>query len=92
VTIKELHHIMPEVSKTTIHEAKKKKLGYRKLCAQWVPKMLTDEHKTLLEKFNWDILNHPPYSLDLAPNNFPLFLHLKEHLTGKKFNDDDDEV
>ena len=23
-----------------------KDLGYRKLCARWVPKMLTDDHKT----------------------------------------------
>jgi transposase len=31
VTIRELHHIIPEVSKTTIHETvAKKKLGYRK--------------------------------------------------------------
>jgi len=42
----ELHHIIPEVSKTTIHEAVTEKLGYRKLCARWVPKMLTDDHKT----------------------------------------------
>jgi histone-lysine N-methyltransferase SETMAR len=46
VTIRELHHIIPEVSKTTIHEAVTDKLGYRKLCARWVPKMLTDDHKT----------------------------------------------
>ena len=45
----------------------------------------------LLEKFKWDILDHPPYSPDLAPRNFQLFLHLKKHLAGKKF-DDDDEV
>jgi len=45
--IRELHHIIPEVSKTTIHhEAVTEKLGYRKLCARWVPKMLTDGHKT----------------------------------------------
>jgi len=31
VTIRELHHIIPEVSKTTIHEAVTEKLGYRKL-------------------------------------------------------------
>ena len=37
VTIIELHHIIPEVSKTTIHEAVTEKLGYRKLCARWVP-------------------------------------------------------
>ena len=36
-------------------------------------------------------MDHPPYSPDLAPSDFHLFLHLKEHLAGKKF-DDDDEV
>jgi hypothetical protein len=36
-------------------------------------------------------LDLPPYSPDLAPNNFYLFFHLKKHLAGKKF-DDDDEV
>ena len=46
VTIRELHHIISEVSKATIHEAVTEKLGYRKLCARWVPKMLTDDHKT----------------------------------------------
>jgi hypothetical protein len=43
--IGELHHIIPEVSKTTIHEAVTEKLQYRKLCARWAPKMLTDNHK-----------------------------------------------
>ena len=46
VTIRELHYVIPEVSKTTLHEAVTEKLGYRKLCARWVPKMLTDDHKT----------------------------------------------
>jgi hypothetical protein len=41
LTITQLHHIIPEVSKTTIHEALTEKLGYR-----MVPKMLTDDHKT----------------------------------------------
>jgi hypothetical protein len=45
-TIGELHHIIPEVSKTTIYDAVTEKLGYRKLCARWVPKMLMDNHKT----------------------------------------------
>jgi histone-lysine N-methyltransferase SETMAR len=46
VTIKQLHHIISEASKTTVHEAVTEKLGYRKLCARWVPKMFTDDHKT----------------------------------------------
>jgi len=37
------------------------------------------------------ILDHPPYSPDFAPSDFHLFLHLKKHLAGKKF-DDDEEV
>ena len=36
-------------------------------------------------------MDHPPYSPDLAPSDFHLFLHLKKHLAGKRF-DDDDEV
>jgi histone-lysine N-methyltransferase SETMAR len=36
-------------------------------------------------------LDHPPYSPDLAPSDFRLFLHLNKRLDGKKF-DDDDEV
>ncbi|GFX58973.1 uncharacterized protein TNCV_806771 [Trichonephila clavipes] len=43
--VKELHQIIPEVSMTTLYEVVTVKLGYRKLCARWVPKMLTEEHK-----------------------------------------------
>jgi hypothetical protein len=45
-TIRELHHIIPEVSKTTIHEAVTAKLWFGKLCVCWVPKTLEDDHKT----------------------------------------------
>jgi hypothetical protein len=43
---REWHNIIPKVSKITIHEAVTEKLEYRKLCTVWVPKMLTDDHKT----------------------------------------------
>ena len=36
-------------------------------------------------------MDDPSYSSDLASSDFHLFLHLKKHLAGKKF-DDDDEV
>ena len=38
------------------------------------------------------MLEHAPFRPDLVPSNFHLFLHLKKHLAGKKFDDDDDEV
>ena len=44
----------------------------------------------LLEKLKWDVLDHPPYSPELAPGDFHLFLHLKKHLAGKKFDDDEE--
>jgi hypothetical protein len=40
-TIIDLHHIVPKVSNTTIHKDVTEILGYRKLCAHWVLKMLT---------------------------------------------------
>jgi histone-lysine N-methyltransferase SETMAR len=34
-------------------------------------------------------LDHPPYSPDLAPSDFHLFLHPQKHLAGKHFDDDE---
>ena len=47
-------------------------------------------HTLLRDEFHWDTFDHPPYSPDLAPSNFHLFLKMKEHLTGKRHADDDD--
>jgi hypothetical protein len=33
-------------------------------------------------------LDHPPYSPGLASGDFNLFLHLKKHLAGRKFDED----
>jgi hypothetical protein len=83
-----LHHIIPEVSKTTIHEAVTEKLGYRKLCARWVPKMVTDDHKT---KWMGSALKFLTRYAQEGDEFLDLFLHLKKHPAEKNF-DDDDEV
>lgn len=44
-----------------------------------------------IQETGFELLEHPPYSPDLAPSDFYLFPRLKEHLRGKKF-DDDSEV
>ncbi|GFW94458.1 histone-lysine N-methyltransferase SETMAR [Trichonephila clavipes] len=46
--------------------------------------------KALLKQFKWEVLDHPPYSPDLAPIDFHLFRYLKSHLSGKSFRDDDE--
>jgi hypothetical protein len=38
-----------------------------------------------LRCYNWEVLDHPPYSPDLAPSDFRLFGPLKRHLGGRRF-------
>lgn len=44
----------------------------------------------LLGSFSWDILDHPPYSPDLAPSDYHLFTSLKMFMGGKRFQCDDE--
>ncbi|CAK1580161.1 unnamed protein product [Parnassius mnemosyne] len=44
VTVRELERI-PEASHGTLEITLIKTLSYRRVCARWVPRMLTDEHK-----------------------------------------------
>lgn len=39
---------------------------------------------------SFEILDHAPYSPDLAPSDFYLFPRLKEHLRVTKFEDDEE--
>lgn len=43
-----------------------------------------------LHKVGFDILNHPPYSPDLAPSDYYLFPKMKKELRGKKFSTDEE--
>ena len=42
--------------------------------------------KDLVASFGWEVLEHPPYSPDLAPNDFYLFPKLKKLLRGRHFS------
>ncbi|KAJ4427740.1 hypothetical protein ANN_25393 [Periplaneta americana] len=45
----------------------------------------------VLTEFGWDLLDHPPYSPDLAPSDFHVFLHLKKFLSsGERFGNDEE--
>ena len=90
VTIRELNHIISEVSKTTIHEALTEKLGYRKLCARWVPRILKDDHKTKRMGSSWIYwtIRRTVWTSRPAISTCSF---TKKHLAGENF-DDDDEV
>jgi histone-lysine N-methyltransferase SETMAR len=38
-----------------------------------------------IKELNWEILDHPPYSPDLAPSDCHLLRSLQNHLNNKKF-------
>jgi histone-lysine N-methyltransferase SETMAR len=40
----------------------------------------------LIATFDWEQFDHPPYSPDLAPSDFLVFLHLKTFLGGRRFH------
>lgn len=45
---------------------------------------------SLITEFGWDVLDHPPYSPDVAPSDFHMFPALKKHLGGIKFANDEE--
>ncbi|XP_035211908.1 uncharacterized protein LOC118186003 [Stegodyphus dumicola] len=45
-TISELSMKFPEISRSSLYSIVTEQLHYRKLCAHWVPQMLTDDPKT----------------------------------------------
>jgi histone-lysine N-methyltransferase SETMAR len=45
--------------------------------------------QNLITAFGWEQFNHPPYSPDLEPSVFHVFLHLKSFLGGRRFQDNE---
>ena len=43
-----------------------------------------------IRESNFEQLNHPPYSPDLAPSDYYLFQNLKSRLRGMRFRDNDE--
>ncbi|KAJ4439236.1 hypothetical protein ANN_07356 [Periplaneta americana] len=44
----------------------------------------------VLTEFGWELFHHPPYSPDLAPSDFHVFLHLKKFLSSdERFGNDE---
>jgi histone-lysine N-methyltransferase SETMAR len=43
-----------------------------------------------IQELQWELLEYPSYSPDLAPSDVHLFGPLKDHSGGKRFADDDE--
>ncbi|KAJ4439540.1 hypothetical protein ANN_07664 [Periplaneta americana] len=45
-SLDELHIAFPDISRSLLGENVSQHLGYHKICARWVPRQLSDQHKT----------------------------------------------
>jgi histone-lysine N-methyltransferase SETMAR len=45
--------------------------------------------RPLLDHFNWELFDHPPYNPDLAPSDCHLFTSLKNWLGSQSFNNNE---
>jgi histone-lysine N-methyltransferase SETMAR len=43
----------------------------------------------MLQHFNWELFDHPPYIPDLAPSHYHLFTYLKNWLESQRFNNNE---
>ena len=46
--------------------------------------------KPALQELEWEVLQHPPYSPDLAPTDYYLFRSLSNHMRGVTFDNEED--
>jgi histone-lysine N-methyltransferase SETMAR len=46
--------------------------------------------RTLLDHFNWELFDPPPYSPDLAPSAYYLFTYLKNWMRSQRFNNNEE--
>ena len=46
--------------------------------------------KTALQELEWEVLQHPPYSPDLAPTDYHLFHSLSNQMRGVTFDGEED--
>ena len=49
------------------------------------PHLGKDVHE-LLDRYNWEVLSHPPYNPDMSPLDFDLFPKLKINMCGVHFS------
>ncbi|KAJ4434037.1 hypothetical protein ANN_16356 [Periplaneta americana] len=48
--------------------------------------------KDLLRRWQWEVLEHPPYSPDMSPCDYDLFAKVKEPLRGTRYNTRDELI
>ncbi|CAK9809133.1 Histone-lysine N-methyltransferase SETMAR [Anthophora quadrimaculata] len=61
-------------------------LEQRQQTADWTQPCCSAPKQPKCATLHYELLEHPPYSPDLAPSDFHLFPNLKKFLRGKRFS------
>jgi len=83
------HEVAEEVGicRSSCHQILTDKVKMRLVAAKFVPRLLTDALliREFLTKHETTVVPQPPYSPDLAPEDFFLFPQLKSSMKGRRF-------
>ncbi|CAH1982876.1 unnamed protein product [Acanthoscelides obtectus] len=96
VTYREIEASL-KISKTSIQKILHEELGVRKLQKSWIycyePENKRQSAVWVFQaEENVELLDHPPYSPDLSPNNFFTFRKVKNRLRGQRFQSPEEAV
>ena len=58
------------------------------ICA--VRELIEGGRRLTVDEMHWETLDHPPYSPDLSPCDYFLFVPIKESLGGERFQNNDE--
>jgi hypothetical protein len=64
-------------------------LGYGKICARWLPRLLTEDHKVQRKAITSEMLSRYRDSPDLAPSDYHLFGFVKNQVWGQYYEMND---
>jgi hypothetical protein len=64
-------------------------LGYRKIRARWVPRLLAEDHKVQRKAITSEMLRRYQDSPDLAPSDYHLFSFVKNQIRGQHYETND---
>jgi hypothetical protein len=64
-------------------------LGYWKICAPWVPRLLIEEHKVQRKDITSEMFRRYRDYPDLAPSDYHLFSFVKNQMRGQNYETND---
>jgi len=91
VSTKNTPHLFGQVKAAIRNKRKRAQMSVSFLQDNSRPHMAARTMDTI-QKLKWNVLPHPPYSLDLAPSDYHLFGPLKKHLGGKRFRNNEEVI